>query len=105
MRARIESERLLERRQGWVPLALPAFDRRDHPQELAVVRLPLAGRAELLQRPVVIEMPPVVEVPSGDAGLREVGAEREGAIRGVAGQLELPAGAAEEVVEHAAGLC
>src|ERR1051325_6245897 len=101
MGARIQSERLLERRQGLVPLALPPFDRRDHPQELAVVRLPRAGRAELLQRPVVIEMPPIEEVPSGDAGLREIGAEREGAIRGVAGQLELPAGAVEEVVQNA----
>src|SRR5438105_9134642 len=57
------------------------------------------------QRPLVIEMPPIVEVPSCDASLRELGAQREGAIGGPASQLELPAGAIEKVVEHAAGLC
>jgi hypothetical protein len=105
VRARIELQRSPKARQRLVPISLTALDRPDDPQELAVVRLALAGRAELLQGPLVIQVPPVVEVAEGDAGLGEVGVERERAVHRLAGQLQLLVGAIEEVVEHAASLC
>ena len=80
-----------------VPLAEAPLDEATGPGQVAVAGIARLGRPEFLQRPLVVELAPVVDLPEREMRLGQVGLELEGRVGGAPCQGQPRVGPVREV--------